>query len=183
MEFVILGLLMLREQTLYEIKKAFEDTISLFYSASFGSIGTAIAKLLEKEWIGLEERVQHGRNKKIYTITPAGTAAFEDWLRSHIPSEKVKEPALTRLFFMGFLPAAERIALIEGHLAALEAIHAALTVLQAQAEQVAFPAERQELAAFQLLTLHYGRDYYAFSIAWFKQLLTSLKEQSNDSDR
>jgi PadR family transcriptional regulator, regulatory protein AphA len=183
MEFVILGLLMLRERTLYEIKKAFEDTISLFYSASFGSIGTAIAKLLEKEWIVVEEGVQHGRNKKVYTITPAGSAAFQDWLRSHIPSEKVKEPALTRLFFMGFLPAAERIALIESHVAALESIHAALAVLHAQAKQAAVPAEKRELAAFQLLTLDYGRDYYAFSIAWFKQLLTSLKEQADDSDR
>jgi DNA-binding PadR family transcriptional regulator len=183
MEFVILGLLMLREQTLYEIKKAFEDTISLFYSASFGSIGAAISKLLEKEWIGLEERVEHGRNKKIYAITPAGSAAFQDWLRSHIPSEKVKEPALTRLFFMGFLPATERIALIESHVAALEAIHATLAMLHAQAEQAEIPAEKHELAEFQLLTLDYGRDYYAFSIAWFKQLLTSLKEQTDDSDR
>lgn len=182
MEFVILGLLMLRQQTLYEIKKAFEERIGLFYSASFGSIGTALAKLLEKEWIGLEAQVEHGRNKKIYSITPAGSAAFQDWLGSHIPSEKVKEPALTRLFFMGFLPAAERIALIESHLTALEALAAGLALLHAEAERVAVPAEKRQLAEFQMLTLRYGRDYYDFSIAWFKQLLTTLKEQANDAD-
>ena len=121
MEFVILGLLLLRERTLYEIKNVFEDTIALFYSASFGSISSAIGKLLEKEWVGVQEQVEHGRNKKIYTITPAGTAVFQEWLSSPITSEKVKEPALTRLFFMGHLAPLERIAGIETHVAALEA--------------------------------------------------------------
>jgi PadR family transcriptional regulator, regulatory protein AphA len=181
MEFVILGLLMLHQQTLYEIKKAFEDKIGLFYSASFGSIGAAIAKLLEKQWVTADEQVERGRNKKIYALTPAGSAAFQDWLASHIPSEKVKEPALTRLFFMGFLPAAERIALIEGHIATLEALAASLALLHAEAGRATIPAEKRELAEFQILTLRYGRDYYDFSIAWFRQLLATLKEQTDDA--
>ncbi|HYF65632.1 MAG TPA: helix-turn-helix transcriptional regulator [Herpetosiphonaceae bacterium] len=181
MEYVILGLLMLRQQTMYDLKKAFEERIGLFYSASFGSIGTAIARLLEKEWIALDEQVERGRNKKIYAIAPAGSAAFQEWLGSHIPSEKVREPALTRLFFMGFLPAGERIAVIESHIAALEDLAAGLALLHAEAERADIPAEKRELAEFQLLTLRYGRDYYDFSIAWFKRLLTSLKEQAHDS--
>lgn len=182
MEFVILGLLMIRERTLYEMKKVLEDTISLFYSASFGSISSALGKLLEKQWIVVQAQVEHGRNKKMYAITPAGATAFHAWLGSHIPSEKVKDPALTRLFFMGYLAPQQRIEVIENHVASLEAMYASLDLLEKQAAALAVPDKQQELAAFQRLTLHYGRDYYAFSIAWFKRLLTSLKEQEHDAD-
>ena len=104
MEFVILGLLALRGRTIYEIKKALAETISLFYSASFGSITSAVNKLLEKGWISVSELTEKGRHKRIYALTADGRTAFEGWLASPIPQEKVKDPALTRLFFMGFLP-------------------------------------------------------------------------------
>ena len=110
MEFVILGLLLLKPRTLYELNKTLAEKISLFYSASFGSISSAINKLLEKGWIELREHIERGRNKKIYTITAAGQSAFHDWLNSAIAPEKVKEPALTRLFFLGYLDPAQRIA-------------------------------------------------------------------------
>ncbi len=178
MEFVILGLLLLRARTMYEIKHVFEATLALFYSASFGSISTAIGKLLEKGWIAVQEQVDNGRNKKIYTITPAGTAAFQEWLNSHIPSEKVKEPALTRMFFMGFLDPAQRIAVLEAHVATLAGLYATLDLLELQAESLEVPAAQQDLATFQKLTLQYGKAYYAFSLAWYKRLLSTLKEQA-----
>jgi DNA-binding PadR family transcriptional regulator len=182
MEYVILGLLLIRTRTLYELKKVFDAKIALFYSASFGSISSAIGKLLEKQWITVQEQVEQGRNKKIYTITPDGAAAFQAWLGSAIPSEKVKDHALTRLFFLGFLSPAERVALIERHLAMLEAQAAELAALEAAAHGMAIPAAQQDIARFQALTLRYGQDYYAFSIAWFQRLLADLKDQTHDHD-
>jgi PadR family transcriptional regulator AphA len=183
MEFIILGLLMGREYTLYEINKALETSISLFYSASFGSISAALDKLERKQWAVVRESVERGRNKRLYALTPAGAEAFSAWLESPIPSEKVRDPALTRLFFLGHLPAAQRITVIEEHLAALELLYASLVLLEQQTTATPMPEARQEIAAYQLLTLRYGKDYYAFSIAWYKRLLIDLKEQSNDRDR
>ncbi|MBP8251099.1 MAG: PadR family transcriptional regulator [Herpetosiphon sp.] len=177
MEYVILGLLMLRSRTLYEIKKLLESKIALFYSASFGSISSAINNLLAKDWISVHEHVENGRNKKMYTLTEHGRTAFEQWLRSGIPHEKVKEPALTRLFFMGYLPIAERITLLEQHLASLHTIHATLTVLEQEADNAQIPAELYDVVQFQQLTLQYGKEYYAFSIAWFQRLLAELKSK------
>jgi PadR family transcriptional regulator, regulatory protein AphA len=177
MDVVILGLLMLRERSLYEMKKILEETFSLFYSASFGSLSSALAKMLDREWVTVEEKVEQGRNKKLYAITPAGQAAFFKWMGSPIPGEKVRDPALLRLFFLGFLPPADRARVIERHLAALEALREALILTQRQTAEVPVPPEREELATFQTLTLQYGIDYYTFSLAWFQQLLTSLQEQ------
>ena len=177
MEFVILGLLLLKPRTLYELNKTLAEKISLFYSASFGSISSAINKLLEKGWIELREHIERGRNKKIYTITAAGQSAFHDWLNSAIAPEKVKEPALTRLFFLGYLDPAQRIALITQHIASLEAQQITLGQLYSETEAQAIPTELHDIARFQKLTLDYGRDYNAFSLAWYRRLLAELQEQ------
>ena len=49
MEYVILGLLMLQPNSVYGIRKAFEQGISMFYSASLGSIQTAVKRLEDKD--------------------------------------------------------------------------------------------------------------------------------------
>jgi PadR family transcriptional regulator, regulatory protein AphA len=182
MEYVILGLLMIRTRTLYEINKILKTRVALFYSASFGSISSAIGKLLAKGWISVEEQVARGRNKKIYAITPEGADAFATWLGSPIPGEQVKDHALTRLFFLGFLQPPDRVALISSHVAKLEALAADLATLADVAQQKPAPAARHDLARFQRLTLQYGQDYYAFSIAWFKRLLADLKEEVRAHD-
>ena len=48
---VILGLLLLAPMSLYDLIKAFEQGISLFYSASSGSIKRALDGLLKKGYI------------------------------------------------------------------------------------------------------------------------------------
>ncbi|NJM05511.1 PadR family transcriptional regulator [Candidatus Gracilibacteria bacterium] len=175
MEFIILGLLMARERTLYELNKVLKTNITLFYSASFGSISSALGKLEAKQWVVLWETVERGRNKKVFAITAAGQEAFRAWLASPIPGEKVREPALARLFFFGYLPPQARIAAVEQHLASLETLAATLTLLEQQNTDVPLPAAHQDLAVFQQLTLRYGKDYYAFSIAWYRRLLDDLK--------
>lgn len=180
MEYVILGLLLLKPRSSYDIKKILEETISLFYSASFGSINSALEKLIAKQAVTVEEQIEAGRFKKIYSLTPVGKITFEQWLASAIPQEKVKEPALTRLFFMGFLTPNERIRLLREHLTSLQIVHAQLNSLLREREQTNVDPHQQAIADFQWLTLEYGVAYYNFSINWYQQLLTKLEETSHE---
>lgn len=175
MEFVILGLLALRAMTVYEINKALERGISLFYSASFGSINAVIDRLIEKGWISGEGRVENGRNKRIFHLTPAGWEAFRDWLNSDIEAEKVKDPGLTRLYFMGFTSAAERIRVLEAHLEKLRKTLGALDIIHQQSVDIEAPPGLEDVHRFQKFTLDYGRAFYAFNIAWYQNLLETLK--------
>ena len=179
MEFVILGLLSLQAMTVYEINKALERGVSLFYSASFGSINAAIGKMLEKGWISVQEKVENGRNKKIFHLTLAGRKAFQDWLISDIEAEKVKDPGLTRLYFMGFSDPQERIRVLEAHIQNLRQILGKLDLIHQQAANLHIAPELQTKATFQLLTLQYGRDYYAFNIRWYETLVESLKQDAS----
>ena len=175
MEFVILGLLALRAMTIYDINKALEKGISLFYSASFGSINAAIGKMHAKGWVSAEEKVENGRNKKVFSLTPAGQQAFQTWLGAEIEAEKVKDPALTRLFFMGMLPIEQRIPLLETHLNNLRQTVEALNIIQNEAAAKQVPTELQDIFDYQMLTLTYGCDFYKFNINWYEKLLEDLK--------
>ncbi len=179
MEFVILGLLALHAMTVYEINKALERGVSLFYSASFGSINTAIGKMLEKGWVSGDEKVENGRNKRVFHLTPAGMDAFQGWLNSEIEAEKVKDPALTRLYFMGFSNHQERIRVLEAHVEKLRQTLKALELIHQQTTSLQIAPQAQTKAKFQLLTLQYGRDFYAFNIRWYETLLESLKQDDS----
>jgi PadR family transcriptional regulator, regulatory protein AphA len=175
-EFVILGLLALRAMTIYEINKALERGVSLFYSASFGSINAAISKMLAKSWISGQEAVENGRNKRIFHLTPAGRQAFQDWLASEIEAEKVKDSALTRLYFLGFSDPQERIRVLEAHVQKLRHTLDTLELINLQSAEIETLLELEETRRFQMFTLDYGRAFYAFTIAWYEALLETLKK-------
>jgi len=176
LEFVILGLLALRAMTVYEINKALERGVSLFYSASFGSINAAIGRLLEKGWISGEEKVENGRNKKIFHLTPAGQVAFQGWLTTDIETEKVKDPGLTRLYFMGLAPAQERIRVLKNHIEKLRRTLDALNIIHQQSGDIEAPPGLEDVRRFQRFTLDYGRAFYTFNITWYQNLLETLKK-------
>lgn len=178
MEFVILGLLALRAMTVYEINKALERGVSLFYSASFGSINAAIGRLLEKGLISGLEKVENGRNKKIFHLTPSGREAFHDWLNSDIEAEKVKDPGLTRLYFMGLSPAQERIHVLEAHLEKLRRRLDLLSIIHQQSADIEAPPGLEDVRRFQMFTLDYGCAFYAFNITWYQNLLETLKKDT-----
>jgi DNA-binding PadR family transcriptional regulator len=178
MEFVILGLLSLKAMTIYEINKALKRGVSLFYSASFGSINAAIKKLINKGWVETEEKIENGRNKKVYHINHDGQQAFQKWLGSAIEAVKVKEPALTRLYFMGFASENEQIRVLEEHLLNLCQVLDTLEFIYNQSAVVEPPMGMEEIQRFQKLTLDYGLAFYKFNITWFQNVIDTLRKEN-----
>jgi DNA-binding PadR family transcriptional regulator len=89
MEFVILGLLMIRGLSQYDIRKALQQKVSPFYSASLGSIQAALKKLEGNGHIEINEVIENGRGKKIYTINHTGRQYFMDWMLSSIAPNRL----------------------------------------------------------------------------------------------
>jgi DNA-binding PadR family transcriptional regulator len=83
--------------TLYALNKEFERGISLFYSASLGSIRSALTVLLDKGHVTVTGSVENGRSKKTYEITEAGQAAFIGWMLAPIESGDLETIALAKL--------------------------------------------------------------------------------------
>ncbi|MDU0204410.1 MULTISPECIES: PadR family transcriptional regulator [Paenibacillus] len=97
---VILGTLMDRSLTGYEIKQLFETLYSYFYSSSYGTIYPMLHRMEKDELLTKESILQDGKpNKNVYTITEKGKKQFNEYLQSPIEAENVKSDFLMRLFF------------------------------------------------------------------------------------
>lgn len=99
MEKIILGLLMLRGMTVYELKGIISSKLGSMCASSAGSIHTAIHKLLLHEEITC---VSEGR-KKIYCITEKGRSGFLTYLETPMNHDKAKNIEESKIFFMGMV--------------------------------------------------------------------------------
>ncbi len=172
-EKVILGFLRLRPLTTYDLAQAMSKSTSFFYNVSQGSIHPALQRLLKAGSVTQESRVDNGRNKKVYSITEHGLTAFDDWLGSPLSVSKVKDDAVLRLFFLGALDPLRRRQLLEDYLVELSEQRENLQGLQAESKVRAADVDERlrEVADYQLHTLQFGLDYYAFVTAWIRRLL------------
>lgn len=101
-----LGVLMRGDATGYEIKKLFEEgPYSYFFDAGFGSIYPALARLCEEGLATARDVEEPGRpRKKVYTITPAGRAAFRMALLDPPAGDRCRSEWVFLTWFAELLP-------------------------------------------------------------------------------
>jgi DNA-binding PadR family transcriptional regulator len=78
LEYALFGLLRQKAQAGYDLRKTFTETAMRHYSDSPGSIYPALRRLQSRGWIEAEPKDRRGR--EVFHPTPAGTAAFVEWL-------------------------------------------------------------------------------------------------------
>lgn len=171
MSNVVLGLLMLAPHTIYALNKQFEQTISLFYRASLGSLRSALTGLLERGEVEFDELVENGRAKKVYRVTGAGRATFLAWLTGPIRGSDLETAALSKLFFLGLLPdAAARRAVLDDIVERAAAAAATLERYDAQLDDLDVPPQFAELLRYQRATLVYGLGSHRYGLEFFERL-------------
>ena len=154
---VILGLLLLRPATLYSLSKQFEQGVSLFYSASLGSLRAAVAVLLERGLVTVAGSVENGRNKKTYSITDAGRTAFTEWMTAPITGGDLETIALSKVYFLGMLTdPVSRATVLAGIVDRIRADQRQLVSLAGHLDAVDIPQEDAEIFKYQRITLDYG---------------------------
>ncbi len=116
--YLVLGLLA-REgpSTPYELKRHVAVTLGHFWSFPHTLLYSEPPRLAS---CGLltERREQHGRRRRLFTITQAGVDALRAWLArpSHEPTE-LRDPGLLQLFFADLGPPEARLAIAAEQLA------------------------------------------------------------------
>lgn len=205
MDKLILGLLVLKRLTVYEIRVIIKRNFADMCSDSLGSIQAAVKKLLAAQMVIFSEYVEKGKNKKRYSITKKGRCEFQKWVQTPAEMTKTKNMELGKLLFMGIVPAGKRPRLLDEtvkkldeHLANLLELQSSLSPQkdvkkQAVAYWLSDPEYRRGILAaaekadinkcavdiehFQLLTLQYGIDNVRFELEWFKNLREKTKKE------
>ncbi len=175
MDIVILGLLMIQDLTVYQLNQAFKSGIALIYSASYGSILSAIKKLLSSNEITFIELVEHGRNKKIYHITDEGRSHFYQWMHADINENKLETMALCKVFFLGLIePVDEKKKILENIISSIIKMEEILSQLSRSLSQLQLTDEEMKLYGYQFKTLDYGIRSHRVAREWAQELLDEL---------
>jgi DNA-binding PadR family transcriptional regulator len=173
LDMIILGVICLKEMTVYELKKALDNSINHFYTTSYGSIHPALVKLERKGFVESTKYMSGGRAKKRYAPTVEGRAAFKEWLRSDLHVSRMREDSLVRIFFFGLLEPRERKRILKGYLAEIEEAINALKRLREEISVRTVPKELEDIARFQIETLRFGIDQGEFINNWYAEMLSN----------
>ena len=164
MENIILGLLLLKNRTIYELRKRINDGLNLMYSCSTGSIQAAIKKLLQNGHVAVRETTEKGKT------------AFNGWVNSPVDVVTAKNPELAKIYFMGFTEKEVRIKLIQSYIDDFKKTCSELEKICHEGEILSDGMKNNEVFYFQLQTALYGKDLMKFNIGWYSRLLKTLQE-------
>jgi len=171
---IILGLLAFGDYSLYELKKRMEQSTVMFYNTSIGSIHPALQKLAIQGFVTVREAHTGQRVKKIYTRTPKGAQAFQEWISEPIANLKTKDESMLRLFYFGHIEG-DVSEYLERYIGEAEQWIAILNALINAQDINSVPTEFRKIAFFQLATMRYGLDTITFSRQWYIDLLAQYK--------
>lgn len=175
MDHIILGLLLMCNRTIYQLRERINKGINLMYSSSMGSIQAAVKKLLNGGYIRYEEILDNGKYKKVYCITESGRQHFYEWINTPIEQQSPKTPELAKIYFMGFSDKKNRETNIQRHLMFLNEQYNVLAAICEEAESIKVSAENQDIFNYQLVSALYGKELIQFNIDWFQNLLEKIK--------
>ena len=105
--YVVLGLVADGATTSYDMKQRASRSVGYFWNFPHSQLYAEPARLTE---LGLlaEEREAEGRRRRVYTLTPAGRRALDDWLRQPTSEQpQIRDTGLLKLFFGEGLSAGE----------------------------------------------------------------------------
>jgi PadR family transcriptional regulator, regulatory protein AphA len=108
LRYGILGFLSKWEASGYDIKREFDDVMSVFWHSHLSQIYPELNKLEKEELISSELVPQAGKpDKKVYTITRKGREWLMNWLLAPPEAPKMKDVFLMQTFFMDNIPVGE----------------------------------------------------------------------------
>ena len=185
MEYIILGLLILSNRTIYQLRSRIDKGLNIMYSSSMGSIQAAIKKLMKNEYIDFREVQENGKKKKEYFITEIGRQEYNNWINSPVDAVGFKCPELSKLYFMGFSERETRLDNISKYICELKNKYELLNLICDESEIFMQSAEYKQLDAkakdivfYQLASARFGRDILFFTINWYEELLCEMRKNN-----
>lgn len=182
-DYIILGLLILSNRTIYQLRSRIDKGLNLMYSSSTGSIQAAIRKLLNNGYIDYRDIQDNGKKKKEYYITETGRQEFHKWINSPVDSAGLKCPELSKIYFMGFSEQENRSKNILKYISELKNKYDSLNLICDESELFIrsndyerLDKEAKDIVFYQLASARFGRDIMSFTIEWYENLLNETRK-------
>ncbi|HEY8548510.1 MAG TPA: PadR family transcriptional regulator [Vicinamibacterales bacterium] len=176
LEGALLGLLALKPQSGYALRKVFQETPIGHFSDSPGSIYPALRRLQTRGWIaGKVEGAATLRPREVFSVTAAGNRALRGWLLAPVTPDTVSrgtdEAMLRFVFLVPVLGRAEGARFLRD-LARELAAHRERLAGWRQAHGRSLPVEGR-------LALDHGLAIVATELAWTRRAARHLAAQED----
>ena len=161
--YAILGVLLERPTTGYEIKSLMGRSTAYFWRESDSTIYPMLKVLAEEEKV-LSEIVYVGKKKKeVFSITEKGREEFKTWLDGPTGSETPRNEFLLKLFFV--TTQEEMVRLFQERLGKAEKTYEEYKKIEDRLESLSdYPRQ-----AIRLKSLRYGIAQLKLEITWLKE--------------
>lgn len=165
----LLGLIAAEPMSGYGLARLFERTLARAWPARHPQIYPALAKLEEQGLLRVSE--PGPRRRKTYSVTQAGVAEAQRWLRETSPDRTVRNETILRVFMLWLLDSAEAVAFfddeIESHRERLAGFE--LTLAEDERQRREHGTAEGGIAFCASLALEWGIRYEREYIDWATQ--------------
>jgi DNA-binding PadR family transcriptional regulator len=167
---VLLAMIRRGRRTGYEIKQLVDVSTRFFWAASYGQIYPELKRLEQAGLIVGEDAPSGGRQRRAYSLTPAGDEALDSWLRSpDEPLYELRDESLLKLFFSDGLDDAERLRLVQQMRAKHQAVVDGLRSVEDAAAAV---------GGGTYDTLSFGLGLHSWVIEWCKEQEAAINRRT-----
>jgi DNA-binding PadR family transcriptional regulator len=172
MQQVILGLLILHGPlSLYAVQRQFQQGVSLFYSASFGSIQRALRHLVATGMVTVADAPGSSRRRKLHTVTDAGRQVWRSWMHEPIGGANAETALLAKVYLLGLLATDdERREVIAGLRTQVVAARDELSGLARHLDSLQVDDAYAPTFRYQRATLDYGLRSHDLALRWLDEL-------------
>lgn len=172
-EQIVLGLIVARPRSGYELKAFFTRTPAMVYEPSSGTLYPGLRRLESQGLLTSEQEPSAGRrSRRVYRATVAGEAVHRQWLTAPVTADTVGRDL--GLHLMRFAMA-ENLLSREAVLTFLSELADALETFIADMEQFTETAPLPGLHA--RLALQHGIEVHRASLRWTKSTIRRLRRE------
>ncbi len=171
--WLVLGLLMdPPARSGYDLQALAARSVAHFWPITKAHVYAELPRLEALGYVrGSAVRQSGVPDKRVYTPTPQGKAAFSRWLAEvDLGEPKLRHPLLVKVFFGAALPPAVLAAELDRHAAELSALRATYTTLLEQSAG----GRRSRAATMRALTLRHGVRRIAADLAWLADVREAI---------
>jgi PadR family transcriptional regulator AphA len=177
----LLGLINYKPTTGYNLKMAFNSSISMFWNASLPQIYRTLHQMEKNGWVSSSiERQQDKPNRKVYTLTVKGKKELRDWLSKSVEIPHPKEEFLVKIFFGNQMNRKDLVRQIkERRERAVQFLEKSGKEVKPVAEHYASITGAKDDVRFWLLTLDFGRRRAKMIVEWCDSALDVIEKGKN----
>ncbi|MCA9995856.1 MAG: PadR family transcriptional regulator [Anaerolineales bacterium] len=179
LKHTILGFLSFRSLSGYDLKKAFDQSVSHFWPADQSQIYRTL-KQLDKEGLITKQVIprQDQLDIKVYEITETGRQALNQWLSTPLPPTGPREPFFFLLYFAFMLQDDQVGYLLQTEIDQLDGMLREYETIYQTVSSRDIAEEEKRPFFYTMLTLEFG----IRGNLWYRNWLQSVKDRIEAGD-